>query len=169
MPPRDKSVACQRGSVYKGRRLSHANDHSKIIHFSRGQFNSLPPGSPLGLNSSAREELERVKKRRGGRGAPSILAPAFPRVLFPPPPPPPKKKKQQQQQQKQQQQQTNKQNEAESLWEGYQFNRQGLSLPKLPQPSNGRAIYRKPKAGYISPQMVGRYIENRRVYQPSNG
>ena len=29
---------------------------------------SLPTGSPLGLNSSAREELERVKKRRGGGG-----------------------------------------------------------------------------------------------------
>ena len=29
---------------------------------------SLPTGSPLGLNSNAREELERVKKRRGGGG-----------------------------------------------------------------------------------------------------
>ena len=34
----------------------------------RGFGDLLSSSSPLGLNSSAREELERVKKRRGGRG-----------------------------------------------------------------------------------------------------
>ena len=59
---------------------------TSLIHFSLkvGRRDSLPTDSPLGLNSSAREELERVKKRRGGGGRGEERW----KVSFPPLPPP---------------------------------------------------------------------------------